>query len=57
MTIKLQLSFTGNMQHQSTVCALNGHETPLVLYEVAAQIILILYMESELREFKELLVF
>lgn len=57
MTIKLQLSFIGNMQHQSTACALNDHENLLVLYGVAAQIILILYMESELREFKELLVF
>lgn len=57
MTIKLQLSFIGNMQHQSTVCALNDHGALLVLYEVAAQIILILYMESEFREFKELLIF
>lgn len=45
------------MQRQSTACALNDHETLLALYEVAAHAILILYRESELREFKELLVF
>lgn len=34
-------------------CALNDHEILLLLYNVAALIILILYMESELREFKK----